>query len=164
MLIDGKRFTKIKDTGTHIEIKWETPISGERDPNRARIKSQVEPHPDFRSALRDLVSSWETVLELPSRYATGVRIRSLQVSYNSGEISGAIITAQKKVSSTSNPVVISTPSGAALPAGTEEVIRKVCREAAAYLGGKSGEEDLFTGESESEELEAHPKALEPAEA
>ena len=170
-MVQGKRFTKIKDKGTKLEIRWEQPVGGNYDANQCDLKSAISPHPDFRSAMQDLVTYWQQMLDLDERYAQDVKLHSLQISWKDRQISGAILTGAKPVSSTQNPAVFSTPSGASLPAGADEAIRKVCQEAALYLEGKNGEEDLFDDPDEGQTVEAEAEIettataqLEPANA
>jgi hypothetical protein len=91
-MVQGKRFTKIKDKGTKLEIRWEQPVGGNYDANQCDLKSAISPHPDFRSAMQDLVTYWQQMLDLDERYAQDVKLHSLQISWKDRQISGAILT------------------------------------------------------------------------
>jgi hypothetical protein len=158
-------YTKIKHgpkgtTLTRVEDR------ANEDSVESTLTSHELPRPEFITALNAL-SAWVVrCCELPIDYADGMTVVGVTLSL--GEYGGCVVTALRKVSGASSPVVINTPhvpseptsdGGHSLPASVQTLLTELEAEADRFWNGQRAQATLF--DDIQSDLERHRK-LEPA--
>jgi hypothetical protein len=146
---------KVKIKGDTVEIKYaETNSSGTAD---VVLKSD-DPHGDFKNAMGELRGHVVSICELRKSQAAALTITGVTVK-RQDDILSATITAGIHLTGVNADMNINTPHLKAEPvdendhsplmgADTADAVEKVVEEANAYLEGKRGQGDLFSGKDD----------------
>lgn len=101
-------FTKIKSTGTRVELRWVTSERGAE--HEHHVKSEEEPRPEltdslngFRSAVMELLGLEDTAFD------EGLVVTGLSVDTGEDGRRGLIITCRKALEHGHGPLVFNTP-------------------------------------------------------
>jgi hypothetical protein len=152
------RIKKVRAGDGKIEISWEKDgVDGKID--EFSLSSADEPRSSFRAALHALRPHVCALAELPAEQASKIVVRGVSFSWGRGPdgglVMGAVIVAQKLVSTSRAPLVVNTPhcpsaayseadAGApVLPEATVTALNAVLAEAENYLAGARAQGSLF---------------------
>lgn len=151
------RIKKVKKNAKGVmTIHYQKPNGDDFDDYTMVCKSY--PHPDLLSALDALVPHVSEICELPMSYRDNLIVSGVSFSYKDDNM-GAVITAQKKLSSHPAPLLINTPHKPVAPyseGGDESAtltsdcviaLENLQREASLYITGKRGVAPVEEGDA-----------------
>ena len=152
------RILKVKRKKQGAKIEFENATADKTD--KFTFDCGDDPVPAFDKALGVLVDHVVEICELPEDYAEGMKVSSVSFSYGGpNETMGAVITAQKSLSTANSPLILNTPhlpsepySGniadpsPVLDGDCVDALSEVLSQAALYIDGVRQQGDLFEGE------------------
>lgn len=144
------RYTKIKWDGAKMSLALE-----EREGNDVKKQTHTstdEPLPDFAIALAAFGDWMRRVLEIPKKWAEGISIRGVSITYHE-DLPSVIVSAVRPIEATNSPVNLHTPSLripepkddiSEPPLVTElrELLAKLEEEATRYRNGERQQTDM----------------------
>lgn len=163
-----QRFTKVRDTGKAVLLRWTTEEQQGKGHHHHELTSEARPHPDFVAALQIFKPFVAQLIDAPPAYLEEARVVSVSVS-RKGDVRGVMIHATRPVSKATAPFNIHTPHvkelagseeeetdepgdgavGVWLP-GMEDALDELEAQAVAFINGKREQGDLF-----EQPVEAH---------
>lgn len=155
------RFTKIKDDGTRVTLRWTEPAEG-LDEAGAEVRCELEtidrPRPSFSEALQELAAHAVRLLELPSAYGKDVVVSGVTLKHEEEGL-GVVLTCLKPIRRAQGPLVLNTPycriEGTGPDEAMERAIQSLTTEAMAFVFGARQQADLF----DVARLEADPPSF-----
>lgn len=150
----GSRFTKIKSNGAGVVLHLEE-VMDENNSRDVVFKSADAPHTDFTDAMRAVEKLAREILALPETYARhSLHVGGVSISYSKDDTKGVVISGWINLDTANSPFFFNTPHlpyAAASEGSTVPVVSKAGiialnwleHEAAAYLGGKRAQLDMF---------------------
>jgi hypothetical protein len=144
--------TKIKYNGKKVQINYEKPVAGDREPDEYSLSCSEAPRPEFVAALGDLVPFAREVCELlpddPARW----RVRGVSLSYAGEEDTmGACLCCERHLFQSNVALYFNTPikieeyytggrekgdSKQLMPEDMVTAVHTLIREAEAYINGQ----------------------------
>ena len=164
----NRRFTKIKSTSDgRIELRFQVWSGGAWDEYRMICNEQARP--GFYARLEELAPFAVEIVDLPEMYGNGIRVSGVSLSYGGDEdVMGAVITAQKALTTSNGPFIFNTPhkpSEPYTPDGDDSVclsaecvlaIEQLCEEGWKYVSGQRAQAGLFDAAGETAPAESRP--------